>query len=143
MVDKGEVPLVAAIDSRPSPTPSDGVKRSSLSLYARGQGGGLVRTGRLWIPGLWPVRIVSGDLNGDGYGDLVVAMAGSNEVMVFIQNPQVGFGGQLALMEPTYRIPVGQAPSDLALADVDGAHGLDIVVTNYATGDVSILRNDP
>src|SRR5205823_3172514 len=35
------------------------------------------------------------------------------------------------------------APSDLALVDVNGDGLLDIVVSNQASGDVSVFLNDP
>jgi hypothetical protein len=149
VTNRGRATLVAALDSLPSPTPTDGIQRASISFYAAGPEGSLVQAGQVWIPGLTPVRIASADLNGDGYGDLVVALAGSNQVLVFIQDPVIGFTGRSGLLEPTYRLDVGATPSDLALVEGDGAGagagrtGPDIVVTNSASGDVSVFRNDP
>jgi hypothetical protein len=79
---------------------------------------------------------VAGDLNGDGLDDLVVAAAGSNQVFVYLQNPDGSFGAT-----PSYEAPVGGSPSDLALADVDADGRPDILVTNWFSGDVSVLLN--
>ena len=87
------------------------------------------------IPGSLPARILSGDLDGDGRGDLVVADAGSNVVLVFLQRPSGGFGA------PDARLATGKGPSDLLLMDADGDGGLDLLVTNYASGDVSLILN--
>jgi large repetitive protein len=120
--------VLAALDAR-SP---------SLSLYARNTDGSFTRRPGPTVPGALPVRVAAGDLNGDGRDDLVVADAGSDEVLVWLQNAAGGFGPT-----PDYDLAVGRSPSDLRLVDVDGDGRPDIVVTNQFSGDVSVLRNDP
>jgi hypothetical protein len=111
--------------------------RPSLSLYQRQPDGTFTRQAGPEIPGTLPGALAAGDLNGDGRTDLVVADAGSDEVLVYLQNPAGGFGPA-----PDYDLPVGVSPSALDLVDVDGDGRPDIVVTNQFSGDVSVLRNE-
>src|SRR5262249_44491631 len=117
---------VAALDAR----------RPSLSLYALRPEGGCTREAGPAIPGTLPVALAAGDLNGDGRTDLVVADAGSDEVLIYLQNAGGGFGPA-----PDYDVHVGVSPSALDLADVDGDGRPDVAVTNQFSGDVSVLRN--
>jgi hypothetical protein len=127
VVSTPEGQVLAALDA----------KLPSLSFYKRRPNGTFVRQDGPTIPGTLPVALVAGDLNGDGLTDLVVADAGSDEVLVYLQKPTGGFG-------PTadYDLHVGVSPSALLLVDVDGDGRLDIVVTNQFSGDVSVLHNE-
>ncbi len=109
---------------------------SSLSFYTRGPDGTFVRTPGPAIPGTLPVDLATGDLNGDSRLDLIVAAAGSGEVLVYLQSAAGGFGP-----DPDFRRTVGVSPSALGLFDADGDGRLDIVVTNQFSGDVSVLLN--
>jgi hypothetical protein len=121
--------VLAALDARDP----------ALSFYARDPDGTFTRTPGPTIPGiLLPVRLSSGDLNGVGRDDLVVATTGTNQVFVYLQHEVGGFGPT-----PDYQSGVGVNPSAVSLADVDGDGRLDIVVTNQFSGDVSVLLNDP
>ena len=40
-------------------------------------------------------------------------------------------------------VPAGIAPSDIAVADINGDGRPDIVVTDQASGEVTVLLNDP
>jgi large repetitive protein len=117
---------------------------SALSLYTPGADAALSRTAGPIVPGDLAVRLVAGDLNGDGRDDLVVVASGSAEVFVYLQSATGArlTPGQLFGSTPDYVLPVGLLPSDAALADVDGDRRLDIVVTNESSGDVSVLRNN-
>jgi hypothetical protein len=118
--------------------------RPSLSFYERRPDGTFIRRAGPTIPGTLPVALAAGDLNGDGLTDLVVADAGSDEVLVYLQHP--GEPGVLTpgVFGPTpdYDLHVGISPSALNLVDVDGDGRLDIVVANQFSGDVSVLHNE-
>jgi hypothetical protein len=120
--------VLAALDARDS----------ALSFYARRPDGTFTRTAGPTIPGVLPVHLAAGDLNGDGRDDLVVAATGTNRVFVYLQKADGGFGPT-----PDYQSDVGIDPSALSLADVNGDGRVDIVITNQFSGDVSVLLNDP
>jgi hypothetical protein len=128
LVRTGHGLILAALDTRDS----------ALSFYSGGSGGTFTRAPGPKIPGILPVRLASGDLNGDGRDDLVVAATGTNQVFVYLQQATGEFGPT-----PDYQSGVGVNPSAIALSDVDGDGRLDIVVTNQYSGDVSVLLNDP
>jgi hypothetical protein len=111
---------------------------SSVSFYRRGAGSSFTRGGGFAVRGTLPVRLASGDLNGDGLDDLVVLTGGSTQALVYVQTPSGQFGPQ-----PAYQVGVGLIPLDLALVDMDGDQRPDIVVTNQFSGDISVIRNDP
>jgi hypothetical protein len=83
-----------------------------------------------------PVRIVAGDLEGNGRADLVVAEDITDQVLIYRQQADGRFDHT-----PIYQVPVGISPSDVILADVNSDHLLDIVVSNQESGDISILLN--
>src|SRR5262249_9484034 len=99
--------------------------RSAGSLYALGPDGSFTRTAGLTRPNSpLPVRIAAGDLSGDGLDDLVIATPASNQIFVFLQHPDGGFGPA-----PDGTFQVGVDPSDLALVDVNVDRRPDLVVT--------------
>ena len=85
-------------------------------------------TGRL-------IEFAIGDLTGDGSADVVVTDARNDLAKVIM----TGSGGTLA--EPV-DYPVGDDPRDVAIGEVDGELGLDIVVVNRLSANVSVLFND-
>ncbi len=128
LVTTGRGPVLAALDARDP----------ALSFYARGTDGTFTRTAGPTVPGVLPVHLAAGDLNGDGRDDLVVAATGTNRVFVYLQGAGGSFGPT-----PDYQSGVGVNPSAVSLADVDGDGRPDIEVTNQFSGDVSVLLNDP
>src|SRR2546423_12653689 len=54
---------------------------------------GALRVARRLKTGRVPVSVATGDFNGDGRRDLVVANNGSEEVSVFLGGGKGGFGG--------------------------------------------------
>jgi len=78
-----------------------------------------------------PDAIATGDLNGDGKADIVVANAADNTVSVLI-----GKGDGTLAPQKTYE--TGKTPAGVAIADL-GNGKPDIVVTNQEDGTVSVL----
>ena len=89
-----------------------------------------------------PAQIVTADLNGDGWDDLVVAQRRATAPFGLLQQR---FRGRCDRADARFQIPVtlpvGLGVSDVTLADVDRDGRPDIVVTNKVSGEVGVLRN--
>ena len=83
-------------------------------------------------PGRSPNAVATGDLNGDGFADMVVANGSTKNISVLLNDGDGTFG------EPT-NFTVGGGPRDLIIKDFNGDTKLDVVVTNSAGGSVTIL----
>lgn len=82
-----------------------------------------------------PVSLAPGDLDRDGYNDIVVVEQDDNTVSVFLSDESSGF-------LPRVSYPVGQRPTDVALADINNDNFLDILVSNFTSETVSVLINN-
>jgi hypothetical protein len=121
--------LIASVDARDD----------QVSLYAW-RDAGFVRIGSL-ATGPLPAEIVSGDLNGDGWNDLVVRNAGDGSLSVFFNNGPATLQTGWASFATPLTLAVGVGVSNIALADTSGRGRLDILVTNKLTGQVILLEN--
>ncbi len=115
----------------------------SVSLYEYAAASGKFQPTTAFTSTILPTRIAAADLVDptdivNGIEDLVVANSLDNSVTVAIPPPS----GSSNPTWSTMTIPVGIAPSDIAFADVNGDGWLDIVVTDQASGDVTVLLND-
>jgi hypothetical protein len=97
--------------------------------------------------GSGPSQVAFGDLNRDGKLDMVVSNTLSNTISVFLGNGDGTFQaprgfdiGAFALKARGHFL--GGGPNfgrGLVLADLNGDGLLDVAVTNYSSGDVSVL----
>ena len=92
-----------------------------------------VQTSTQFATGTNPYYVVSGDLNGDGKPDLVVANYSSNTISVLLGNGDGTFQPKV-----DYAIG-GSGPTALALADLNGDGKLDVVVVDNDTSNISVL----
>ncbi len=84
--------------------------------------------------GTFPVRVTTGDIDGDGWNDVVACNSISRDLSVFINQ-----GGTLG---PENRIDPGGEPRQVAIADVDGDGDNDLVVVlRHGSGLISVLKN--
>jgi len=79
--------------------------------------------------------IDSGDLNGDGFPDIVVSNNLGGTISVLLND---GAGGFL----PQTQFAVGPRPEVVKLGDLDGDGDLDVAIVNTFVGTLSVLLND-
>ncbi len=76
------------------------------------------------------LHCVVGDLNGDGYGDLITSAVTSTEIIVFM-NDTDSTGGYVNNGVALAAYTSGNYPRELKAADFDGDLCLDVAVNNY------------
>lgn len=97
-----------------------------------GKGDGTFAPETEYTSGAGPVAIVLGDLNGDGYLDIVTANAiAAADVSVLLNKGDGTFA-------PTVEYPTGD-PQSVALGDVDGDGHLDLLTGNGGSGTLTLL----
>jgi hypothetical protein len=79
-----------------------------------------------------PEGLTAVDLNGDGFMDIVVADAGTNDVSVFLGNAN----GTLA---HALHFAAGSHPTSIASGDFTGDHHPDLVVADAESNAISVL----
>jgi FG-GAP-like repeat len=82
-----------------------------------------------------PAALASGDVNGDGHPDLVVADANNNDVVIFLAGSDGSFNVPLI----PFQLEAGAHPVGMAIGDIDGDGIPDIVTANSGDGSVSVL----
>ena len=87
-----------------------------------------------------PIKIVAGDIDGDGKTDLAVS-DGNSRVVSLLRN--LGTPGIINSNSFAARVDVASnaVDRDVELADLDGDGKLDLLTTYFSAGTVSILRN--
>jgi hypothetical protein len=129
---------LAAINRLPDPSRSTPRQQVyTVSLYALGADGRPEAPTVALSTSFLPTRIFAADLTGDGRsGDLVLTDSLNDRIQVARQRPDGRFG-------PLLTLSTGGSPSDVAFADVNHDHLLDIITSDQATGDATIFLNDP
>ena len=90
-------------------------------------------TGPPYATGVNPIRVAVGDVNGDGWPDVVTANMRGGDVTVLLGD---GHGSFLSGVSR----PVGKEPYGVAVGDVDGDGRAEIFVANHGSGDVTMIR---
>jgi uncharacterized repeat protein (TIGR01451 family) len=83
-----------------------------------------------------PYALAAADLNGDGFQDLATVNSRGNNVTILLGD---GNGGFTPAPDSPYR--VGLAPEAIAIGDLDGDRRPDVVTGNFASNDITVLRN--
>lgn len=89
--------------------------------------------GQTYTVGTGPLSVAIGDLNGDGWPDVVVGN--------FTGNVSVLYGDGAGGLEAQQALPVGASAFSVALADMNSDGKPDIVVAD-SVGDVAVLQRD-
>jgi len=108
---------------------------SANVTYLRGGAGGLERVGEIEVGEAVedpPPALVSGDFDGDGFGDVLVAN--------FISNNVTYLRGSAGGLERVDVIRAGDLPGALVSGDFDGDGFSDVVVANEHSDNVTYLR---
>lgn len=111
-------------------------------LLGDGKGGFNQAVGSPFPSGKTPFAVAIGDLNGDGKPDLAIAnWAGQPEkgkgegVTIMLGD---GKGAFKAVAGSPF--PTGDGPNRIAIGDVDGDGVPDVVVSNYTSNNITVLR---
>lgn len=95
---------------------------------------------RNFASGNTPGALETGDLDGDGKADVVVANRGSSTISVF-RNTGVGSHIAFAAKADLNPYAPNTNPQDVAIGDIDNDGNPDIVVPNLGLNSISIYRN--
>jgi hypothetical protein len=82
-----------------------------------------------------PTDVTVGDVNDDGWPDLVIARQGAGEITVLT-------GDGTGRFSPMGTFAAGENPNAVALGDYDADGDLDAAVANHDTDYVTLLLND-
>jgi hypothetical protein len=102
-------------------------------LLGDGRGGFRPMKGSPFMTGANPTRVAAGDVNGDGWPDVVTGNMSGGDVTVLLGD------GKGSLRLGVSR-PAGKEPYGVAVGDVDGDGRAEIFVANHDSGDVTMIR---
>jgi hypothetical protein len=127
---------VADFDNDGNP---DLVASADKTFVYLGDGGGGFSAEVGFAAGSGLAGVAAGDVNGDGRHDIAVAVGGSGQVAILLNN--AGFGCPAVSFGPAARtFAAGASPVGAARGDFNKDGRLDVVVTNFGTpGSVSVL----
>lgn len=90
--------------------------------------------------GSLPHTVAIGDIDGDGKPDMVIANYSNHTVSILRNNSSSG-SITATSFDPKVDFATGTYPRSVSIGDLDGDGKPDLVVANYNSNNVSILRN--
>lgn len=88
--------------------------------------------------GLQPNSLVCNDFSGDGITDIAICNYASNSIMIF---KNISTVGTVTLSTPGVSVSTGSLPARIISADMDNDTKMDLVVSNYNSGNIGIYKN--
>jgi hypothetical protein len=104
-----------------------------------GNGDGTFSPGEAFNFNFPQTAIATGDLNGDGIPDLIVAVSGGTDVQVFPASVVVFLGKGDGTFQSPITTSAGDAISTVVVADFNGDGKQDVAISSATWGDVSLL----
>ncbi|MBA7481166.1 hypothetical protein ES707_16636 [subsurface metagenome] len=98
-------------------------------------GSGDYQVGNTYATGGTPFALAAGDLEGDGYDDLVVANSADNTVSLYVNDRQGGLIDSVSLT-------TGANPQGIVLGDIDNDSDLDIAVIENTSMSITFFINN-
>src|SRR5262249_18384559 len=99
-------------------------------------GSGIFGSNATLTVGGGPECVITADVNGDGFPDLISANSTSNSLTVLTNNGNGGF-----VLDTT--LHVGSSPRSVTAADVNGDGHIDLICANNGGSTLSVLTNTP
>jgi hypothetical protein len=117
---------------------------TSANLWALGNGDGTFQTPMPFVAGA-PVggftSLAVGDMNGDGWPDLVLTSYNLSTIYVLLNNQHGGFT-QSSIYTCQIPFTIECNPAGIALADVNGDGNLDVIISESSLGGVVVYLGD-
>jgi cysteine-rich repeat protein len=99
-----------------------------------------VPLGDLANPAIDPVSIAVADLNGGGGPDIATANQGSDNITILLNTSPAA--GQIISFASPVVFNAGDSPVFIAAGDVNNGGGVDLVVANVNSNQISVLTNN-
>ncbi|GAB3224952.1 hypothetical protein GCM10027423_61030 [Spirosoma arcticum] len=125
-------------DGRPDVITADYFNHQVTVLRNYYSGSGGFQIANSYGTGNGPISVAAGDVNGDGFIDLVTANAESNTVTLLRGNSSASFDRVETGNRTDYS--VGTAPYSVAISDVNRDGRLDLITANITSNNVTVLR---
>lgn len=125
-------------DGRPDLITADYFNHQVTVLWNYNSTSGRFQIANSYGTGNGPISVAAGDVNGDGFIDLVTANAESNTVTLLRGNSSASFDRYETANRTDYS--VGIAPYSVAISDVNRDGRLDLITANITSNNVTVLR---
>jgi len=103
------------------------VLTSSQVAVLPGNGDGTFGAPQYFATGSQPIRVAAGDVNGDGFADIITANQSSDDISILLGNGNGTF-------QPQTRFATGDNPRGIAIVNLNSDTNLDLVISHIGFG---------